>query len=133
MALALRIPLAVAALAVAGWLAVLALGAHALSELTPITFNPKPPTPAQQARGEVLVRRAERLNPDTRPELSRGVLQLHSGHPAAAERTFLAVARAEPENVDAWGIIAQTLGRYDPALAARARSRVRALAPPVPR
>ena len=39
---------------------------------------------------------------------------------------------AEPENLEAWALLARAARTEDPALAARARARQRELAPPVP-
>ena len=128
-----RLLVAVAALAVAGWLAVEALGARADTELTGLVLSPKPLTAAQQARARVLVDRAARLNPDTRPDEIRGILRLRAGDSRGAARAFQAIVRAEPENLGAWALLARAAGGYDATLAARARSRVRALAPPVTR
>jgi Flp pilus assembly protein TadD len=41
------------------------------------------------------------------------------------------VTRAEPENVEAWGLLASAAQRTNPALAAEASASARALSPPV--
>jgi hypothetical protein len=128
-----RTTLAVAALVVAGWLAVEALGAHADAELTRIALSPTTPTAAQQARARTLLARTARLNPDTRPDEVRGILRLRAGDLRGAAAAFRQIVRREPDNLGAWALLARAAAGYDPALAAAARSRVRALAPPVTR
>ena len=55
---------------------------------------------------------------------------------AGRTREAIAVLRrtvaAEPENLEAWALLARAARTEDPALAARARARQRELAPPVP-
>src|SRR5690242_6555102 len=123
-----RIPVAVLAVVAAGWLVVQALGAHADAEVSRIALSPKPVTAAQQARGRTLVAREARLNPDTRPEVLRGLLRLRAGNARGAAAAFVSVVRREPDNLGAWALLARVA---DPAGAAQARARVRALAPPV--
>ena len=133
MALPVRIALAVVALAAAAWLGIQAVGAHASAQLTDIAFAPGKISGPEQQHAASLLDQAERLNPDTRPELFRGVLRLRANDVAGAERIFEAVTKKEPENLEAWALIARTATGYDPELAARARSRLRVLAPPVSR
>jgi hypothetical protein len=108
----IRAALALAALAVAAVLAVQAVGARADGELSRLVLSPSQPTAAQLAGGRTLLARARRLNPDTRPDVLGGLLR-------------------EPENLEAWALIARLAQGQDAALEATARSRVRALAPPV--
>jgi cytochrome c-type biogenesis protein CcmH/NrfG len=96
-----------------------------------MVLSPSTPTVAQQARGRILVARAQRLNLDTRPDVLRGLLRLRAGDTRGALTAFEAVVRREPENVEAWGLIARVARGHDDALAATAASRLRALAPPV--
>jgi hypothetical protein len=131
LSLPVRVALALAALAVAAVLAVQAVGARADAELSRIVLSPSTPTAAQRARGRTLLPRAQRLNPDTRPDILGGLLRLRGGDARGAVAAFRGVVRREPENLEAWALIARIAGSQDPALVARARSRVRALAPPV--
>ena len=124
---------AAVALLIAAWLAVQAVGAHAQDELTRIVFAARDPTPAQRARALTLIERAERLNPDRRPEFMRGALLLREGNARGAAAVFARVTREEPESLEAWALLERAARAYDPALAAQARARARALAPPVPR
>ncbi len=81
-ALGVRIALALVALVIAGWLAVEAIGAHAETQLRAIAFAGSAPDPATRARADTLLARAERLNPDQRPELYRAVAAEPRGRPA---------------------------------------------------
>ena len=126
-----RAVLALAALAVAAVLAVQAVGARADAELSRIVLSPSPPTAAQLDRGRTLLERSRRLNPDTRPDILGALLRLRADDTPGALSALRGVVRREPENLEAWGLIARLARGHDTALEATARSRVRALAPPV--
>jgi predicted Zn-dependent protease len=129
-----RLLFAALALLVAGWLGLQAIGAHAEQELIRLSLvGDGRLTAAQRDRAETLAARADRLNPDTRPEQLRGIVALRNGDPRGAAAIFEGVARGEPENPEAWLLLARAADAYDPALAARARSRFRELAPPLRR
>jgi len=83
-------------------------------------------------RAEALIRDAAQHTDAGGPELLLGQLQLFARRPERAAATFAALARREPENVEAWRGVALALDRIDPAGASRARARVRELSPPVP-
>jgi hypothetical protein len=127
----IRAPLALAALALAAWLGVQAVGARAQDELTDLALKPGKLTPAELRHADALVERAGRLSPDRRPQMFRALLEAREGDRRAAVAGLASVARAEPENVQAWALLARLAAGYDDALAARARARVRVLAPPV--
>ena len=124
---------AVAALAVAAWLGVQAVGAHGDAEVTRVTLSERTPTLQERRRAARLIGRMERWNPDRRPEQLRGLLAYRAGDLRRATAIFGRVAREEPENLQAWAQLARAAERYDPSLAARARARARELAPPVER
>jgi hypothetical protein len=126
-----RAILALAALALSAVLAVQALSARADVELTRLVLNPTPLTAQQRARADVLLRRADRLSLDTRTDLERGTLRARADDARGAGAQFESVVRREPQNLEAWALLARAAERYDPALAATARARVRKLAPPV--
>jgi predicted Zn-dependent protease len=129
-----RVLLVLCAVVAIAWLVAAERGAGAESELTALAFRSgRPPTAAELRRADALIARAERLNPDPRPQLYRGVLALRAGDPRRAARIFLAGARAQPRDVEAWGL-ARTAARQagDTALEREAAARLRALAPPVP-
>ena len=65
--------------------------------------------------------------------MRRAELLLFARRDAAAARVALGVVREEPANVEAWTVLAQAAAAGDPALAARARARFRALSPRVAR
>ena len=50
----------------------------------------------------------------------------------AATRDLQAVVAGEPENLEAWSLLARAAEQADPGLAARASARARELAPSVP-
>jgi Flp pilus assembly protein TadD len=132
-ALAARIALGLVALLLAAWLAVEAIGADAETEVRSIAFAGTAPSAAARARADTLLTRVERLNPDQRPELYRAVLQAREGDRRGALRTLQAATRAEPQNLEAWALLASAARGYDAPLAARATARARELAPPVRR
>jgi Flp pilus assembly protein TadD len=96
-----------------------------------LAFTRATPSKADLARASVLAPRARTLNPDVRVDESLGVLQLRTGARAAAVATFRRLTAREPRNAELWAALAQAAAGYDDALARRARSRARALAPPV--
>jgi len=124
---------ALGAVAIAAWLGVQAIGARADTEATRIVLAEKTPTAAELRRADGLAARMARLNPDTRPQQLRGLVAYREGDMRRAGAIFEAMAREEPENLQAWALLARVAERYDPSLAATARRRVRALAPPVKR
>ena len=126
-----RALLLAAALAAGGWLAVQERAARAERELTHLAFETKGPIDAAKARS--LLRADRRLNPDHRADLFEGVLLAREGNRPGAIAALRRAVAAEPENVEAWALLASAAAKLDPALAARARARVRVLAPPVPR
>jgi hypothetical protein len=80
-----------------------------------------------------LYERSRRFNADTRPILLEA--NLLSFFRAGNDRALAlarAVTRREPDNVNAWAIVAGMASRVDPPLAVRARRRIRELSPPVP-
>jgi hypothetical protein len=129
-----RVLLVLCAGAAIAWLAVAVVSARAESELTGLAFSGGGrPSAADLRRADVLIRRDARLNPDTRPQLYRGVLALRSGDPRRAAAIFLAGAREQPEDVEAWGLVRTAAAQaHDAALEREASARLRVLAPPVP-
>ncbi len=131
--IAVRITLVALALLAGGWLAVQERAADAEQELDRIAFRPGGAlTPAEVARAEDLLATARRLNPDRRPDLYEAVVLGRDGREREAVAVLRETVAAEPENLEAWALLARTARRADPRLAARARARLRVLAPPVP-
>jgi Flp pilus assembly protein TadD len=126
-----RVVIAAAALAAAVWLGVELRSSRAQDEMIALAFQRATPTEADRAHAERLAPRARTLNPDVRVDESVGVLQLRTGDRRAAMATFERLTRKEPRNAELWAALAQAAQGYDDRLATRARSRARALAPPV--
>jgi hypothetical protein len=93
----------------------------------------KPLGYAQVQRAARLYERARAFNPDTRPILlEANLLTFFRAGNVRALRLARDVTRREPDNVNAWAIVAGMAARLDPPLAARARRRIAAISPPVP-
>src|SRR5215210_472227 len=128
-----RALIVVLALLAGGWLAVQERAARAESELEAIAFDPGGALgPGTVARAEALLRTDRRLNPDRRPDLYEAVVLGRAGRTPEAVAVLRRAVAAEPENLEAWALLARAARTEDPALAARARARQRELAPPVP-
>src|SRR5215218_5171760 len=131
--MAVRALIVLLALIAAGWLAVQERAARAEAQLDAIAFDPGGAYgPAEVARAEDLLRADRRLNPDRRPDLYEAVVLGRAGRTPEAIAVLRRAVAAEPENLEAWGLLAGAARTEDPVLAARARARQRALAPPVP-
>jgi hypothetical protein len=131
--IALRTALVLLALAAGGWLVVQERAAHAQQELDAIAFGPPAKEPAAElARARPLLRTYRRLNPDRRPDLDEAILLGRAGRDTDAVAVLRRTVAAEPESLEAWALLARVAQKVDPALAARARDRLRVLAPPVP-
>jgi predicted Zn-dependent protease len=89
-------------------------------------------TPQDLPRAYRLLGQAAAHTRSTEPDLRLAQLDALTRHPDRAVRRLRAVTRREPENRDAWVLLAQTAQTVDPALAAQAVARARALSPPVP-
>jgi len=88
---------------------------------------------------EQRVARAYRLLDDaaahmrsTAPEINLAQLDAFAKRPQRALPRLRSVVAREPENYEAWSLLAFTARTTDPALAARAGARARRLSPPVP-
>ena len=126
-----RVLIATAALAAAVWLGIELRSSSAQDEMIGLAFQRATPAKADLAQAERLAPRARTLNPDVRVDESVGVLELRTGDRRAAVATFVRLTRREPRNAELWAALAQAARGYDDRLATRARSRARALAPPV--
>jgi predicted Zn-dependent protease len=78
-----------------------------------------------------LLESARRARPDGEIVPRLAGLELTAGHPERAAALLRPLVRHEPDNVTAWTVLAFALADSDPAAAAEARQRRRALAPPV--
>ncbi len=78
---------------------------------------------AQLDRVADLIDDARLLNPDRTLDLDAGSVELLSGRPAAARRTFERFARSEPDNLQAWLALQIATARSDPRRAREALRR----------
>jgi cytochrome c-type biogenesis protein CcmH/NrfG len=121
-----RAAIAIAALLVAVWL---------VSGLRPVR-DERAGIAAVQAqdvpRGYRLLERAAAHSRSTQPDLRLAQLDAFTKQPDRAVTRLQALVRREPENYEAWVLLAQTAATVDPPLAKRARARARVLSPPVP-
>lgn len=88
---------------VCGWFAVSIRQAHDTSRASDIiTTGSSPLPPAQVQRSQSLLHAAAQLNPDRAVELLRAQLAVRQRRLAQARAIALDVARAEPQNTNAW-------------------------------
>jgi hypothetical protein len=129
-----RIVIIVLALAAAAFLVVQERGARAAADLQKVALSATGnPTPQQARAAHEQMRTATRWNPDTDPIVNLGLIEARAGDFRAGGATLASVTAQEPENAQAWSLLAFAARRYDSDLAATARERVRELMPPVPR
>ena len=121
-----RLVLGALALLIVAWLGVAYRDAR-LQQQAREAIRDSEPRAVAAAAGEL--DDARLLNPDRSLLLDRGVQLATQGRRRAALERFTELARAEPENVNAWILIVRGAGGADPALAAGARARVRELDP----
>ena len=122
----MRIVLIVAALLAGAWLVTQTRAARAESQLTTIAFENGDPSDAQ-----ALLKADRLLNPDHRPDLFEGVILGRQGNFPGAVAAIRRVTTTEPENIEAWGLLASAAKRTDPKLAADAQATARRLSPPI--
>lgn len=118
-------------LAVAAWLAAGLGPVRDEAKAVALVNGPRAPSPATVDRAERLLVRASDATSSREPDLRRAELLLFADRDAAAARVALTVVRDEPDNVEGWTVLAQAAPGTDPALAARARARLRVLSPRV--
>jgi predicted Zn-dependent protease len=128
---AARLVIVVLALTGAAWLAVELRSSDAQDRMIGLAFTTRPPSKQDLKTAQGLAARARTLNPDVRVDESLGVLELRTGDRARAVAIFKRLTAKEPRNAELWTALAQAAQGYDDTLATRARSRARALAPPV--
>lgn len=129
--IALRVALVTVAAAAIIWLA-LGLRASHLEErgIALVTGHSDPASVAEARRSLI---DAQANNADSRPLFLLGELYVFTHRPNLAIAPLEEVVRREPENHDAWSILANAAeASGNKPLAARARARTLALAPPVP-
>lgn len=131
-ALLARALLLCGSLACAAWLAAGLGPVRDQAAAIELVSRPRAPAPATVDRAERLLRRAAAATRSREPDLRRAELLVFARRDAAAVRVALGIVRDEPANAEAWTVLARAAAAGDPALAARARARFRALSPRVP-
>jgi predicted Zn-dependent protease len=129
--IALRAALIAAAAVAVAWLAIGIAGSRSQEELRHLVSETERPTVAQIARADELRRAAERTQ-GSRPALMEATLRMKGGDTAGARRVLEDVVHDEPDNGEAWLLLARATEDSDPARSDAAMERVRELAPPVP-
>jgi predicted Zn-dependent protease len=125
-----RIAVAVLALLVMAWSAVLWRDDRIGSEASNRLVMTDQLTDAEWAREVERLRDAELLDPSTRWPLARAGAYLLRDRPRDAARVIESVLEREPENVEAWIALGEATREIDPRRAARARAEIRRLSPP---
>lgn len=127
---AARLMVGAVALVVLVWLGLGLRAARLEAEGADLTGpTPAATPPAQLAEARDAYRRAREFNADSAPELREAGLANFAGRRRTAMELLREVTRREPENADAWILLAGIARGLDPALAARATERGRALNP----
>lgn len=127
-----RIALAVIALVAIGWLANGYRAAHLEARGSAALARPHQAAPTRVENASRLFRAARAFNPDTRPMLLEAGGRVFVGPHSVAVKLLRQIVAREPRNVAAWVLLADLQQLSNPAEAARARARVRALSPRVP-
>jgi hypothetical protein len=122
-----RAAVVLTAAAAIAWLAAAIGAARAQDELARVVATEERPDPARLA---ALRADAEAWVFDRRPTLIEATGLVKARENAAAVRRLTDLLASEPENAEAWQLLVRAT--TDPAVAERARARVRVLAPPVP-
>jgi predicted Zn-dependent protease len=127
--LAVRIGLVAVAAAAVAWLG-LGLRASRLEARGIALAKAKPDLSASLKT----LKDAEANNADSQPVLLQGELLLFAGQPGRAITPLMEVVRREPDNFEAWRLLAQAAASTgNRVLQASAQRRAVALSPPVPR
>jgi hypothetical protein len=124
-----RLAIAVVAAAAVAWLAVGLRNELLLERAQEVSLQASPsPTEIEAALADA--RDGELLNPDwAEPEGLRATLRIRARDQRAAYDSLTDIVRREPDNVQAWALLALVSRRIDPPLATRAERRVRELDP----
>lgn len=130
--IAVRAAIVLIAVAAIAWLGAGVAASRAQDELRDLVNDTERPTPAQVRRAHELRERAERGTPGQRAALIEATLLLKGDDAAGAGRVLERAVREEPENAEAWLLLARATEDDDPARSEQAMARVRALAPDVP-
>jgi hypothetical protein len=130
--MAARIVVALAAVVIVAWLAVMERDARlqkrGVSTASEMVVSGRF-DPAGFRSAEEDFRDARLLSPDTTPDLHRAVLYQVHGRAPQAIALLKDVVRREPENVTAWNVLRELTRERDPATARRAAAAQRRLDP----
>ena len=130
--MAARVALALAAVAVLGWLAVGLWAARLAVEGREVARGYPRVTPGERSSQALdRLRRAASLSPDEDPDADRAWLLHRLRRDAAAIEVLQRLVRAQPRNADYWLALERVSARRRPDLARRARARLRELVPSV--
>jgi predicted Zn-dependent protease len=124
---AARVAVAVVAVVVLAWLGLMERNVRLEAQGT--TLSAKLAVPGNLERADADLRGAQRLNPDTEPELKRAYVYVGAGRPAEAATIIEGILRREPDNLAAWGALFTVSRDRDPAAAERALDARRRLDP----
>jgi hypothetical protein len=124
---AARGAVAVVAIVVLGWLAVMERDERLFQRGVDISGRIRGAADAGRAESAFL--RARLLNPDTSPEMGRAVLYLGRGRRERAVAVIEDVLRREPDNLAAWGQLYRLTQDADAAATRRALAAQRRLDP----
>ena len=131
--MAIRVGLVAVCAAAVVWLAVLLHGVTLHEDGQAIAVHdPAKLTPAQVEHALSLLRRSEAHTPDTEPILDQAALLVRKGQMRRATPLLEDIVDREPENVQAWAVLALATRTTNPARSAQARARTATLAPDVP-
>lgn len=129
----MRLAGALVAVVVAAWFGLSAYQAHYADRAREQIGRLPDPTAAQTARIERDLDRAGTLNPDRGITLLRARAAFQQPDLPRSYALIQRVTRAEPENLEAWALLAfATVNHGVDALHRRAQEQVRRLSPPVP-
>jgi hypothetical protein len=121
--MAARIAVAVVAIAVLAWLAVMERNAHRLDRgvdiATGIVISGRM-DPEAMRRAEQDFLGARTLSPDTRPDVERAILYRYNERVRESRELIEDVLRREPENLTAWGVFFDVTNGRDEQAARRA-------------
>ena len=125
--MAARVAVAVVAVVVLAWLAVMERDARLEARGVALAGSAQRATDYDRAHDAF--RAASFLNPDTTPEVGRALLYKAQRDQRRAVATIEAVLAREPDNLAAWGVLYAFTREPDPAAARRALDERRRLDP----
>lgn len=119
------------AIVVCAWFALGARQAIDTQRATAIAVRGKTAGVARLGEVRSLVHGARLLNPDRLPDVLLARVEIEHGDLAQARRMLKATTRSEPQNIEAWALLAAASGT-EPSLLGQALRHVHELEPRVP-